>query len=69
MPMYEYRCQECGLLYEQLRRMSEADTSLQCPHCGSLKVERQVSACSFAGFSSGGGSSSGGGCAPRGGFS
>ena len=68
MPMYEYRCQECGKLYEQLRRMSEADTNLQCPHCGSQKVERQFSACAFSGFSSGG-SSGGGGCTPRGGFS
>lgn len=66
MPMYEYRCQECGKLYEQLRRMSEADTNLQCPHCGGQKVERQVSACSFSGTGS---SSGGGGCAPRGGFS
>lgn len=65
MPMYEYRCQECGKLYEQLRRMSEADTNLQCPACGSPKVERQVSTCSFSGT----GSASGGGCAPRGGFS
>lgn len=68
MPMYEYRCQECGKLYEQLRRMSEADTNLECPHCGGKNVERQVSACSFSGFASSG-SSSGGGCGPRGGFS
>lgn len=66
--MYEYRCQECGKLYEQLRRMSEADTNLECPHCGGHKVERQVSTCAFSGFASGGGSA-GGGCAPRGGFS
>lgn len=68
MPMYEYRCQECGKLYEQLRRMSEADTNLECPQCGGKKVERQISACGFTGFASAGGSS-GGGCAPRGGFS
>jgi len=61
--MYEYRCQECGTLYEQLRRMSEADANLQCPHCASVKVQRQFSACSFSG------TSAGGGCAPRGGFS
>lgn len=65
MPMYEYRCQECGARYEQLRRMSEADTNLECPRCGSEKVRREVSACAIGGSSSG----SGGGCAPRGGFS
>ena len=70
MPMYEYRCQDCSKLYEQLRRMSDADTNLQCPHCGGHQVQRQVSTCSFAGTSSGNsGGNSGGGCAPRGGFS
>lgn len=49
MPMYEYRCQACGEQYEQLRRMSEADQDLECPHCGSPRVERQVSACSIGG--------------------
>jgi putative FmdB family regulatory protein len=67
MPMYEYRCQDCGALYEQLRRMSEADNDLECPRCGSKQVKRQVSACAVnsGGTNSGGG----GGCSPRGGFS
>ena len=68
MPMYEYRCTECGTLYEQLRRMSEADSDLVCPHCGSTQVRRQVSACSLGGSASSS-SSGGGGCSPRGGFS
>lgn len=59
MPMYEYRCTQCGESYEQLRRMSEADAGLVCPHCGSEQVERQISACSIGGC--GGGSGSGGG--------
>ncbi len=67
MPMYEYRCQQCGAKYEQLRRMSEADTNLECPLCGSRNVRREVSACAIGGSSSS--SKSGGGCAPRGGFS
>lgn len=63
MPMYEYRCSECGSQYEQLRRMSEADRDLKCPKCGSADVARQVSACAVRG------SSGGGGCAPGRGFS
>lgn len=59
MPMYEYRCEACGQTYEQLRRMSEADSNLQCPHCGSTQVERQVSACAIGGC--GGGAGAGGG--------
>lgn len=65
MPMYEYRCSECGSKYEQLRRMSEADRDLKCPKCGSEQVARQFSACAVRGGSSGGG----GGCAPGRGFS
>jgi putative FmdB family regulatory protein len=65
MPIYEYRCPDCDRTYEQLRKMSEADCDLECPHCGSRKPERQLS--TFA--CSSGGTSGGSGCAPRGGFS
>ena len=64
--MYEYRCAECGRQYEQLRRMSEADSDLKCPQCGATKVERLISACAIGGGASSGGN---GGCTPRGGFS
>jgi putative FmdB family regulatory protein len=46
MPIYEYKCEACGKHYEQLRRMSDADSSLECPECHSAKVNRQLS--SFA---------------------
>lgn len=54
MPMYEYRCAECGRQYEQLRRMADADKDLECPHCHSERVERQVSACAIGGCGGGG---------------
>jgi putative FmdB family regulatory protein len=54
MPMYEYRCRNCGKSFEQLRRMSDADRDLECPDCHSPQVERQLS--QFAT----------GGCAPSG---
>lgn len=69
MPMYEYRCAECGRLSEQLRRMSDADTNVECPYCASKKVERQFSACAIGGGASSGGNGGNGGCSPRGGFS
>jgi putative FmdB family regulatory protein len=59
MPMYEYRCAKCGHLYEQLRKMSEADKDLRCPHCESEDVKRQVSACALRG-------TGGAGCGPGG---
>lgn len=67
MPLYEYQCQDCNAVYEQLRRMSEADTDLECPVCRSTHVERQLStfACSGGGSATGTGA---GGCGARGGF-
>lgn len=46
MPIYEYKCEECGRQFELLRRMSQADTDLLCPQCSSEKIRRLVS--SFA---------------------
>lgn len=66
MPLYEYRCETCGNVYEQIRRMSDADRNLECPDCKSAKVKRLLSV--FA-TSSGGASTTAGGCntcgAPR----
>lgn len=65
--MYEYRCEECGATYEQLKKMSEADTNIECPHCKSKKIERLLSTCAFGAPSTGGGWNSGGGCGSGGG--
>jgi putative FmdB family regulatory protein len=46
MPIYEYKCESCGSNYEQMRRMAEADTDLECPACKSHEVNRGLS--SFA---------------------
>ena len=43
MPMYEYRCDTCGKSFEQLRRLSDADTDLECPDCRSRNVRRTLS--------------------------
>ncbi len=43
MPLYEYRCETCGHTFEMLRRMSDADSELECPRCHSTEVERQLS--------------------------
>jgi len=43
MPLYEYRCAECGATFERLRRMQEADQGVACPKCESGRVERQLS--------------------------
>ncbi len=53
--MYEYRCQTCGKQFEQVRRMSEADSGLVCPTCASVEIERLLSGFAAHGCGSGGG--------------
>ncbi len=43
MPLYEYRCSGCGKVFEQLRRMQDADQGVICPACESELVERLLS--------------------------
>lgn len=61
MPLYEYRCTECGQTFELLRRFQDADRDLICPKCQSEEIERLISA--FASARGG----AGGGCGPSGG--
>ncbi len=58
MPIYEYQCENCGYVFEMLRRMQDADDGLKCPKCESLNVERQLS--TFAAGGCGSSSSPGG---------
>jgi len=45
VPVYEYRCPDCGELNEDLRKVAERDDPMRCP-CGGEGV-RQISATSF----------------------
>lgn len=56
MPIYEYRCEKCGRLFEEL--VTNSSQKIACPDCDSESVEREFSL--FA--------SSAGGCPPSGGF-
>jgi putative FmdB family regulatory protein len=42
MPIYDYRCSECGE-FSALRKMSEASESVSCPECGEM-ASRIISA-------------------------
>ena len=48
MPIYEYVCSGCGLKFELLRPLSQANEGASCPHCRK-SAERVFSA--FACFS------------------
>ncbi len=64
MPIYEYRCQDCGRIFEALRSMREADAAILCEHCSSAKTARILSACFSRsdGMKAGSGSSGCAGC-------
>ena len=41
MPLYDYTCKKCGQTCELLVLSS---TKIECPHCGSKRLEKLVSA-------------------------
>jgi len=52
MPIYEYRCEDCGSKFEKLvRRAADAD-ALECPSCGQRHLKQELS--TFAAHSNGG---------------
>ena len=46
MPIYEYRCQDCGHEFEILQRMAD-DPLTECPTCGHEALTKLVSAAGF----------------------
>ena len=40
MPIYDYRCEDCGTDFELLVR---SDTTLECPRCHGARLERRLS--------------------------
>ena len=41
MPIYEYRCPECGIKFEQIQEYEQRD-EVTCPHC-KVQVTRLMS--------------------------
>ncbi len=39
MPIYEYRCTDCGHEFERVEHLSEHEGKHKCPQCGSEKTE------------------------------
>ena len=62
MPLYEYRCRECGHRFEILQRLGQGAEGLECPHCGAPGVEKQYSTFAASGGDSSRASSHGAGC-------
>lgn len=43
MPLYDYRCQRCNLVFEVSRTFAESDTPADCPLC-KIPTKREISA-------------------------
>ena len=48
MPLFEYKCQECGVKFEELRMSGEGNDEVRCPHCSAVNTVKL-----FSSFSSG----------------
>lgn len=43
MPIYEYRCKNCGNEFELLRSISQADSDIVCEFCGERQAQKLFS--------------------------
>lgn len=57
MPMYDYRCEDCGDKFEYLVGVTADKSEIKCKKCGSVNVTRL-----FSSFNVGGKSGSGSIC-------
>ncbi|MBI5902115.1 MAG: zinc ribbon domain-containing protein [Deltaproteobacteria bacterium] len=46
MPIYEYRCTDCGKEFEVIQKFSDKPIT-DCVHCSGKKVEKLISQSSF----------------------
>lgn len=56
MPIYVYKCKDCGNDFELLVGMTAKKEALKCTHCGSNNIDKQISG--FAGVQMGSSSGS-----------
>jgi putative FmdB family regulatory protein len=56
MPIFEYKCGDCGEEFDDLDSIANRDKPHKCPACGSTKSERQLSVfCASSGEDGSGG--------------
>lgn len=56
MPIFEYKCSDCGEQFDDLDSIANRDKPHKCPACGSMKSERQLSVfCASSGEGGSGG--------------
>ncbi|WP_456396739.1 FmdB family zinc ribbon protein [Desulfurobacterium sp.] len=65
MPVYEFKCEDCGKEFEKFVISASKVSEVKCPYCGSHNVKKRISACGIGGNSSSS-SSTGATCSPFG---
>ena len=48
MPIYEFRCLQCGQTFEKLFLKTDDEVQLRCPACHSDSLERIISRTNYA---------------------
>lgn len=43
MPIYEYRCEDCGKTFDKFVRSISAEFRVICPKCGSERCHKNIS--------------------------
>jgi len=43
MPIYEYRCEDCGTKFEKLVRRTAEAPDVVCPSCGEKHLKQELS--------------------------
>lgn len=53
MPLYDYRCADCGHSFEALQRIADSGRASACPACGSTQVALRITGFSTIAVSAG----------------
>ncbi|MFZ5815558.1 MAG: FmdB family zinc ribbon protein [Bacillota bacterium] len=53
MPIYEYKCNSCAQVFEELVPMNTEGDHLKCPQCGHVGARRLISAFAAHGLENG----------------
>lgn len=53
MPIYEFKCNECAAVFDELVPMNTEGEKLKCPKCGNLGARRLISAFAAHGLENG----------------
>jgi putative FmdB family regulatory protein len=43
MPVYEFKCSDCGHVFEVMGKYEEREKEHTCPSCGSARVKQAIS--------------------------